>query len=83
MIQIYGKPRCPFCVKAKNLCDIRGYKYTYKSLGADYTKEELLELFPGARTLPQIIVNGNKIGGYSELIKHTEEIGYTGACKKG
>jgi glutaredoxin len=41
MIEIYGKPQCPFCDKAKNLCETRGYKYTYKSLGTDYTREEL------------------------------------------
>jgi len=78
MIEIYGKPMCPYCDQAKRLCETREFKYTYKSLGTDYTKEELLESFPGARTVPQIIVNGTKIGGYNELVKYIEETGYTG-----
>jgi glutaredoxin len=73
MIEIFGKPQCPFCDKAKALCETKGLEYTYKSLGTDYTKEELLESFPGARTVPQIIAYGNKIGGYTELEKYLEE----------
>ena len=78
MIEIYGKPMCPFCDKAKALCETRKFNYTYKSLGTDYTKEELLENFPGARTVPQIVVNGEKIGGYDSFTKYLEETGYTG-----
>ena len=78
MILIYGKPMCPFCDKAKALCEQRGFKYEYKSLGTDYSKEELLETFPGARTVPQIVVNGNKVGGFDGFTKYLEETAYTG-----
>lgn len=78
MIEIYGKPMCPFCDKAKNLCETREFKYTYKTLGSDYTKEELLEMFPGARTVPQIRINGTNIGGYDQLVAYIEETGYNG-----
>jgi len=78
MIEIYGKPQCPFCDKAKNLCETRKFKYTYKSLGTDYTREELLEQFPNARTVPQIVINGEKIGGYDQFTKYLEETNYTG-----
>lgn len=78
MIEIYGKPMCPFCEKAKALCETRGLDYTYKSLGTDYTKEELLEWFPGARTVPQIRINNENIGGYDKLGTYLEETGYNG-----
>jgi glutaredoxin len=78
MIEIYGKPQCPFCEKAKHLCETMNLKYVYKSMGADFTREELLEQFPEARTVPQIIINGTKIGGYNELTKYIEETGYNG-----
>jgi glutaredoxin len=38
----------------------------------------LLEQFPNARTVPQIIINGDKIGGYNELVSYIEETGYNG-----
>jgi|TARA_B110000503_G_scaffold141369_1_gene234683 glutaredoxin 3 len=78
MIEIYGKPACPYCEKAKALCEMRKIKYSYKSLGTDFTREELLESFPDARTVPQIMINGKKIGGYDQLVKYIEETGYTG-----
>jgi glutaredoxin len=44
-------------------------EYEYKLLDADFTSEEFFEKFPGARTFPQIIMNGEKIGGFSGLIE--------------
>ena len=67
MIEIYGKPQCPFCDKAKALCEQKGYAYSYLSLGTDFTTEELFETFPTARTFPQIRVDEVNIGGYTEL----------------
>jgi len=78
MILIYGKPQCPFCEKAKNLCEQRGYQYEYLTLDEDYTKEQLLETFPGARTVPQIVVNGLKVGTYDQFTQYLEDTGYTG-----
>ena len=48
MIEIYGKTQCPFCDKAKALCEQKGYAFTYKQLGQDFTTEELFEVFPTA-----------------------------------
>ena len=79
MIEIYGKEQCPFCVQAKQLRETRRYPFVYKQLGQDFTREEVMELFPEARTFPQIKVNGTAIGGYEQLRKYIEETGYTGS----
>lgn len=78
MILIYGKPGCSYCESAKALCDARGYIYEYLTLGEDYTREQLLETFPLAKTVPQIVVNGVKVGGFTEFTKYIEETGYNG-----
>jgi glutaredoxin len=70
MIEIYGKTQCPYCDMAKALCEQKGLDFEYKLFGEDFSREELMETFPGARTFPQIIVDGNKIGGYVELKEH-------------
>ena len=67
MIEIYGKPRCPFCDRAKALCEQKGLDYEYKMLDADYTAEELFEKVPNAKTFPQIFIDGKSIGGYQQL----------------
>ncbi len=66
-IKIWGKSHCSYCDKAKSLCDKNDLDYTYHQLDEDYDKEELLELFPNTKMLPQIIVDDKHIGGYMEL----------------
>jgi glutaredoxin 3 len=65
-VEIYSKPQCPYCVQAKALAEREGHELTYKMLDEDFNREQLMETFPGARTFPQIIVDGNKIGGFTE-----------------
>jgi len=67
MIEIYGKPQCPYCDKAKALATREELEYVYKQLDVDFTREELFEQFPGARTFPQIKVDGEIIGGFQEF----------------
>ena len=67
MIEIYSKPSCPYCVKAKNLCEQQGYEYKYYMLDEDFTREELFEIFPTARTFPQITAHDEYVGGFTEL----------------
>ena len=51
---------------AKKLAESKGHELTYRMLDEDFTREQLFEVFPTARTFPQIIVDGEKIGGYTE-----------------
>ena len=36
-------------------------------LDEDYNRDQFFEIFPTAKTFPQIIINEEKIGGYQEL----------------
>lgn len=78
MIEIYGKPQCPFCDRAKALCETRKLPYLYFQLGTDFTRDEVLEMFPNARTFPQIKVGGKIIGGWDNFPQYLEETNYTG-----
>lgn len=64
---IYGKDNCPYCDMAKKLAERKGYDTTYKKLGQDFDALEMAEQFPAARTFPQIIADGDKIGGYAQF----------------
>ena len=68
-VEIYSKPQYPFCDMAKALAEREEHDLTVKMLDVDFDRETLMETFPGARTFPQIIVNGDKIGGYQEFKK--------------
>lgn len=70
---IWSKYYCPWCDRAKSLLEMKGIKFEEKKIGDGYTKEELLEEIPNARTVPQIIIDGKLIGGYTDLEKYFKE----------
>jgi glutaredoxin 3 len=67
---VWSKDSCPFCVQAKALLEARGIEYEERNISKDWTKEQLLEAVPTARTLPQIFLNDNYIGGFTDLRSH-------------
>lgn len=69
-IEIYSKTNCVFCDKAK----IKLQKHNPKiyMLDKDFSRDDFFKKFPNARTFPQIIINKEHIGGYSELKKWLE-----------
>ncbi len=69
---VWSKYNCPYCDQAKALLTQRGIKYEERKIGDGFTREELLEAVPNARTVPQIIINGNMIGGFTELRDYLE-----------
>ena len=66
-VTIYGKDNCPYCEMAYKLSERKGYDTTYKKLGRDFDGIEMAEQFPTARTFPQIVVDGEIIGGYTDF----------------
>lgn len=67
---VWSKDACPFCDQAKNLLKMKGVEFEEKKIGHGYTKEDLLEAVPGARTVPQIFLDEQLIGGFNELKNH-------------
>lgn len=73
---VYGKEDCPFCEQTKALLTTKGLKFDYLTLGVDYDRDDLFNIAPNARTVPQIwLVGGTDeveetwtyIGGFQEL----------------
>ena len=77
-IEIWGKPACPSCVRAKALCESRKFDFVYKELGKDFDRDAVLSEFPGARTFPQIKVYGKNVGGYEQFVQYMDDTGYNG-----
>ena len=70
---VWSKDNCTFCDQAKALLEQRNIAYEEKKIGHGYTREDLLQAVPSARTVPQIFVNKNYVGGFTELRKYIEE----------
>ena len=64
---IWSKYHCPFCDQAKALLKMKGVQIEERNINEDWTKEQLLEAVPTARTVPQIFLDDQYIGGFTEL----------------
>jgi glutaredoxin len=70
-VTVYSKPACQFCDKAKALLTQLKIEYTEKVVTKDISLEELFkELGKTVRTIPQIVIDENHIGGFNELREH-------------
>ncbi|HEU4858145.1 MAG TPA: glutaredoxin 3 [Rhodanobacteraceae bacterium] len=67
-IEIYATAMCPYCVAAKNLLQSKGLTWREWRVDADVVaRREMLKRAPGARTVPQIFINGVLVGGFDQL----------------
>jgi glutaredoxin 3 len=67
---VWSKYHCPYCDQAKALLTAKGYQIEERKIGDGYTKEDLLEAVPSARTVPQIFLDEAHVGGFDELKRH-------------
>ncbi len=67
-VKVYSTGTCPVCVKAKAFLDKRGIAYDEVRIDLDRAAmKEFSVVTNGARTVPQIVVDGKCIGGFTEL----------------
>ena len=75
---VWSKDNCPYCVQAIQRLERLDIAHEVRKIGDPWTKEQLLESCPDARTVPQIVINGTPIGGLSDMNKYIEETGFNG-----
>jgi glutaredoxin 3 len=72
-VTVWSKTPCPICDQAKALLKQRGIDYEERNITeGTWTKEQLLEAVPNARTVPQIFINEQLVGGFNELRQHLQ-----------
>ena len=66
-VTIYTKQECFYCNQAKVLLASKNIGFTELKLDSDFTRENLLEMFPSAVSYPVVVVDGFNIGGFTQL----------------
>lgn len=67
-VEIYTKWGCPYCVMAKSLLDGKGVAYEeYDVTMGGEKRAEMEARVPGARTVPQVLVDGKPYGGFDDI----------------
>ena len=70
---VWSKYHCPYCDQAKALLTQKGIEFEERKIGDGWTKEDLLEAVPTARTVPQIFLNEELVGGFNELKNYLQK----------
>ncbi len=72
-IKIYTKTYCSYCYAAKNLLAKRGLTFEEIGLTGNTPAEQEMRDLTGRTTVPQILINGTPVGGYTDLIELDRE----------
>lgn len=75
---VWSKHQCSQCEHAKSLLVQYNIDYEERKIGDGWTREDLLESIPDARSVPQIVINNSVVGGFSQLRKYIEDTGFNG-----
>ena len=67
-IKIYTKAYCSYCYAAKNLLVKRGLSFEEIGLTGNPAAEQEMRALTGRTTVPQILINGLPVGGYTDLV---------------
>lgn len=67
-VEVYSSAHCPFCVMAKRLLDRKGVAYEEIRVDLDPAKRQEMMKKSRQRTVPQIFINNEAIGGYTDLV---------------
>jgi glutaredoxin len=66
---VWSNVGCTYCEQAKKLLESKGIEYEERSLAEGWSVQQLHEVVPGARTVPQIFVDDKYVGGYTQLVE--------------
>lgn len=67
-VEIYTWTYCPFCIRAKALLDRKGVEYTEHNIdGDEAARDDMAQRANGRRSLPQIFIENQHIGGCDDL----------------
>jgi len=66
-VEVYGTPRCPYCVRARGLLDRKGVAYKWIDVAGDNALYQTMVDLSNGHTVPQIFIAGKPIGGCDEM----------------
>ncbi|MBD2725060.1 glutaredoxin 3 [Nostoc sp. FACHB-892] len=67
-VEIYTWRTCPFCIRAKSLLKSKGVEFTEYSIdGDEVARNKMAQRANGRRSLPQIFINDNHVGGCDDI----------------
>jgi len=70
---VYSKDGCPFCTKVVQVLQLAELQHVVYKLDRDFDRESFYGQFGKGSTFPQVVLNGDNLGGCSETVKYLQE----------
>ena len=73
---VYSREGCPYCTKIIEILKLKEFKFVEYKLDEHFDRFSFYEEFGGNATFPQVMINGQKMGGCTETVKYLRENTY-------
>ena len=70
---IYSRDGCPYCVKIKEVMKLAKLNHVVYKLGEHFDRKAFYGQFGEGSTFPQVVMNGDNLGGCTETVKYLQE----------
>jgi glutaredoxin len=70
---VYSKDGCPYCEKIKQVLELGNFQFVEYKLNDHFDRFAFYEEFGAGATFPQVMINGQKMGGCTETVKYLRE----------
>jgi glutaredoxin len=70
---VYSRDGCPYCNKIQQVLQIAELKHVIYKLNRDFEREAFYQQFGQGSTFPQVVLNGDNLGGCSETVQYLKE----------
>ena len=70
---VYSRDGCPYCTKIQEVMQLAELKHVIYKLDRDFDRPSLYEQFGQGSTFPQVVLNGDNLGGCTETVQYLKE----------
>ena len=70
---IYSRDGCPYCTKIQQVLQLAELRHVIYKLDRDFNREAFYQQFGTGSTFPQVVLNGDNLGGCTETVQYLKE----------
>ena len=70
---VYSREGCPYCTKIQQVLQLAELRHVIYKLDRDFDRDSFYQQFGKGSTFPQVVLNGDNLGGCSDTVKYLKE----------
>ena len=70
---VYSREGCPYCDKVQQVLQLAELRHVIYKLDRDFDRDAFYQQFGSGSTFPQVVLNGDNLGGCTETVQYLKE----------